>query len=118
MARQYHSLLEELFRQVQSAVNNGMKMQSDALKVQVRLNESELSLRRVLKFPVLFQPVLQKTFGRYTHRVPFQSSAIYSGTQILSRSTSSTSLHRPQFPHPAQANAMVHSAQRWRLYLG
>lgn len=46
VAVSYHDLLTELMRSVESARKHGMKSQSDVLKVQVKLNESELSLRR------------------------------------------------------------------------
>lgn len=46
MAEKYHNLLTELFKNVKSAHRHGMKPQNDVLKVQVKLNESELSLRK------------------------------------------------------------------------
>ena len=46
VADKYKSLLEELFANVQSAYNHGLKPRNDVLKVQVRLNESELSVRK------------------------------------------------------------------------
>lgn len=46
VAERYHTLLLELQRNVESAVQRGMKPQNDALRVQVKLNESALSLRR------------------------------------------------------------------------
>ena len=46
VAQSYRSLLTELMRTVESAYRNGMKPKNDVLKVQVRLNESELSLRK------------------------------------------------------------------------
>ena len=46
VAERYHALLEELLRNVESARRNGMRPESDVLRVQVKLNESELSLRR------------------------------------------------------------------------
>lgn len=46
VADKYHTLLTELHRSVESAYQHGMKSQNDLLKVQVRLNESELLLRR------------------------------------------------------------------------
>ena len=46
VAVSYRSLLTELMRTVESAYRNGMKPKNDVLKVQVRLNESELQLRK------------------------------------------------------------------------
>ena len=46
LAEKYHVLLNELFRNVKSAHQHGMKPQNDVLKVQVKLNESELALRK------------------------------------------------------------------------
>ena len=46
VAESYHDLLTELMRTVESARKHGMKSQNDVLKVQVKLNESELDLRR------------------------------------------------------------------------
>lgn len=46
VAEAYHGLLTELMRTVESARKHGMKSQNDVLKVKVRLNESELDLRR------------------------------------------------------------------------
>lgn len=46
VAVSYNNLLEELMRTVESACRHGLKSQNDLLKVQVRLHESELNLRR------------------------------------------------------------------------
>ena len=46
VARQYNVLLTELLQNVQAAVRHGMKLRNDELKVQVRLNESELQIHR------------------------------------------------------------------------
>lgn len=46
VARSYNDLLSELMRSVESARKHGMKSQNDVLKVKVKLNESELDLRR------------------------------------------------------------------------
>lgn len=46
VATSYHNLLNELMRTVESAWKHGMKSQNDVLKVKVKLNESELNLRR------------------------------------------------------------------------
>lgn len=46
VAESYNKLLAELMRMVESAHKHGMKSQNDVLKVQVKLNESRLDLRR------------------------------------------------------------------------
>ncbi len=46
VAERYHALLVELLRNVESARKHGLKPQNDVLRVQVKLNESELALRR------------------------------------------------------------------------
>lgn len=46
VARSYHALLQSLMRDVDNARQHGMSDKNAVLKVQVRLNESELSLRR------------------------------------------------------------------------
>lgn len=44
VAQEYHALLQELLRNVESAYRHGLKTKNDVLKVQVKLNESELNL--------------------------------------------------------------------------
>ena len=46
VANTYHSLLTELMKVVESAHKHGLKPKNDVLKVQVKLNESELSIRK------------------------------------------------------------------------
>lgn len=46
VAVRYNGLLQELMKNVESAHRHGLKPQNDVLKVQVKLNESELSLRK------------------------------------------------------------------------
>lgn len=46
VAEAYHSLLTELMRSVEQAREQGMAPQNDLLTVRVKLNESELALRR------------------------------------------------------------------------
>lgn len=46
VAHAYKKLLEELKQSVKKAMEQGMKSRNDLLKVEVRLNESELNLRR------------------------------------------------------------------------
>lgn len=46
VAEKYKTLLLELEKNVQSAIKHGMKLKNDELKVQVKLNEVELQIRR------------------------------------------------------------------------
>ncbi len=46
VAQRYHDLLEALLHNVTSARKHGMKPQNDVLRVQVKVNESALQLRR------------------------------------------------------------------------
>ena len=46
VAASYHAVLAELMKNVQSAYKHGLKSKNDVLKVQVKLNESELSIRK------------------------------------------------------------------------
>ena len=46
VAEKYKALLEELERNVESAVRLGLKMDNDRMKVQVKLSEVELQMRR------------------------------------------------------------------------
>ena len=46
VAESYHAVLEELMKNVQSAYKHGLKSKNDVLKVQVKLNESELNIRK------------------------------------------------------------------------
>ena len=46
VAHHYKSLLDELKKNVESAVRHGLRTRNDLMKVQVRLNEAELSIQR------------------------------------------------------------------------
>lgn len=46
VAEKYQTVLEELDKNVESAVRNGMRLDNDRLKVQVKLNEVQLQLRK------------------------------------------------------------------------
>ena len=46
VAQSYKTLLTELQKNVESAVKHGMKTRNDQLKVQVKLNEAELSIQK------------------------------------------------------------------------
>lgn len=46
VAESYNAVLQELMKNVESAYKHGLKSKNDVLKVQVKLNESELSIRK------------------------------------------------------------------------
>ena len=46
VADKYNAVLVELKKNVESAYKHGLKPQNDVLKVQVKLNESELNIRK------------------------------------------------------------------------
>ena len=46
VAQSYNAVLQELMKNVQSAYKHGLKSKNDVLKVQVKLNESELAIRK------------------------------------------------------------------------
>ena len=46
VARSYKQLLDELLKNVESAVRHGLKTRNDQMKVQVKLNEAELAIQR------------------------------------------------------------------------
>ena len=46
VVRSYKQLLDELLKNVESAVRHGMKTRNDQMKVQVKLNEAELAIQR------------------------------------------------------------------------
>ena len=46
VAHKYNAVLIELMKNVESAYKHGLKSQNDVLKVQVKLNESELNIRK------------------------------------------------------------------------
>ena len=46
VAESYNTVLQELMKNVQSAYKHGLKSKNDVLKVQVKLNESELAIRK------------------------------------------------------------------------
>ena len=46
VADKYNAVLTELMKNVESAHKHGLKPQNDVLKVQVKLNESELNIRK------------------------------------------------------------------------
>ena len=46
VAKSYRHLLQELLKTVESAVRHGMRTRNDLMKVQVKLNQAQLSVTR------------------------------------------------------------------------
>ncbi len=64
VADKYHAVLSELKKNVDSAYKHGLKPQNDVLKVQVKLNESELNIRKAENALRLAQMNLCHLIGR------------------------------------------------------
>ena len=64
VAEKYHAVLSELKKNVDSAYKHGLKPQNDVLKVQVKLNESELNIRKAANALRLAQMNLCHLIGR------------------------------------------------------
>ena len=64
VADSYHALLTELMKNVESAKKHGLKPQNDVLKVQVKLNESELAIRKAENAIRLAQMNLNHYIGK------------------------------------------------------
>ena len=64
VAHSYKELLDELMKNVKSAVSHGMKTRNDQLKVQVKLNEAELSIQKAENAYRLARMNLSQIMGR------------------------------------------------------
>ena len=64
VADSYHAVLMELLKNVESAKKHGLKPQNDVLKVQVKLNESELAIRKAENAIRLAQMNLNHYIGK------------------------------------------------------
>ena len=74
VAQSYHAVLTELMKNVQSAYKHGLKPKNDVLKVQVKLNESELAIRKAENALRLANMNLCHLIGR-----PLTESLVISG---------------------------------------
>ena len=78
VARSYRTLLEELQKNVESAVRHGMRTKNDALKVQVKLNEAELNIVKADNAYRLAQMNLAQIVGLpLTQRIDVTTDGIY-----------------------------------------
>ncbi len=64
VALRYQELLEQLDKNVESAVRHGLRMDNDRMKVQVKLNEAELQLLRAQNGVTLAKMNLCRMIGR------------------------------------------------------
>lgn len=74
VAEKYREVLQELDRNVESAVRHGMRLENDRLKVQVKLNEVELQIRKAENGIRLAQMNLCHVIGRPLSDRPTVSS--------------------------------------------
>ncbi len=78
VARSYKTLLEELQKNVESAVRHGMRTKNDVLKVQVKLNEAELNIVKADNAYRLAQMNLAQIVGLpLTQRIDVTTDGIY-----------------------------------------
>lgn len=88
VAEKYKTLLTELEKNVKSAVRYGLKMQNDVMKVQVKLNEVELQIKRAENANrlammnlchVIGQPLTSQFIVTSTYPVVSDVRALHSG---------------------------------------
>lgn len=96
VAQAYHTLLEELLRAVESSHQKGMKPKNDVLKVQVKLNESELAWRKAENALRLAKMNLCHYIGKPLNEDILVSSRLPEIDQIANRQTYDVSA-RPEY---------------------
>ena len=96
VATTYHSLLKELMKVVESAHKHGLKPKNDVLKVQVKLNESELAIRKAENACRLATMNLCHLIGKPLTS-ELQIDAAYPHVGLLNKGEVSTISNRPEF---------------------
>ena len=96
VAESYHTLLMELMKVVESAHKHGLKPQNDVLKVQVKLNESELNIRKAENACRLATMNLCHLIGKPLS-TPLQIEATYPHVPASSTSNIATINDRPEY---------------------
>lgn len=96
VAERYNVLLAELDRNVESAVRHGLKLKNDRMKVQVKLNESELQIRRAENALRLAVMNLCHTIGKPLDSAVEVSEAFPEDAPVGDVQTSDVS-RRPEF---------------------
>lgn len=98
VARSYRDLLVELKKNVDAAIKQGMKTNNDAMKVQVKLNEAELSIKKAENGYRLAQMNLASIVGLpLTQKIDVDDSVIESQQQVVAASADAMELSsRPE----------------------
>lgn len=94
VARRYQTMLDELKKNVEAALRHGMRTRHDVLKVQVKLNEAELSVQRADNALQLAQMNLCHYVGLPLHTLV--RAVAPSADSISSLPTTLTTAHRPE----------------------
>ena len=96
VADSYHALLSELMKVVESAHKHGLKPKNDVLKVQVKLNESELAIRKADNACRLATMNLCHLIGKPL-TTPLQIESVYPHVPNSSSSDIATINDRPEY---------------------
>lgn len=102
----YNALLKELQKMVKNAYKHGLKPQNDVLKVMVRLNESELSLRKAENALRLASMNLCHLIGKPL-QTPIRVSENLPPIQTLSAISSIDITNRPEYAILNQQTAIA-----------
>lgn len=97
VAEKYHEALKELDRTVESAVLHGMRLENDRLKVQVKLSEAELQIRRAENGIRLSQMNLCHVIGLPLTEMPAVSNRYPQHVETLSGQMDSDIMQRPEY---------------------
>lgn len=103
VAKRYHELLTELERNVQSAVDVGMKMPADLLRVQVKKNEVELKMMRAANGVRLATMNLNHVIGRPLSTETRVDTALLVATEA----SADASALRPEFAIMQEKSAIA-----------
>ena len=95
VAESYGSLLKELMKVVESANKHGLKPKNDVLKVQVKLNESELGIRKAENACRLAMMNLCHMIGKPLD-TQLQIESVYPNVPV-EKTESATILERPEY---------------------
>ena len=103
VAKRYHELLTELERNVQSAVDVGMKMPADLLRVQVKKNEVELKMMRAANGVRLATMNLNHVIGR-----PLSAETqVDTAMVVVAEAAADGSAMRPEFAIMQEKSAIA-----------
>lgn len=98
VARKYKDLLDELYKNVESAVRHGMKIRNDLMKVQVKKNEVDLQIQRADNAYKLARMNLCHVLGMpVTSQIDVDPSTVEAIQHTLTIDMSNISVeHRPE----------------------